>query len=121
MISKFEKYSVAKIWLFSLIAYLGGSLVITLIDFFGEWWFKIAWPHGSDLFPNMILGYPLLSIQLLAVYFLISAGAKTYTAYRGIKGALLSLTLVLLTGVISLSAFIFGAYWYQFELMGRSM
>lgn len=121
MINKLKKYSVIKIWFISLVIFLGSTLVLTIVDFIGERWLKVTWPSGPDLFPNQILGYPLFVIQLLALALLITAGAKTYTTFKGIKGALLSLILILSTGISCFFTYAFLAFWYQFELMGRSM
>lgn len=121
MINRFKKYSIAKMWFLSWVIFLGSTLVITLLDYFGERWLNIAWPRGADAYPNMILGIPLFFIQLLAAYLLISAGVKTYNTYKGLKGVLFALALIFSTGLSCLLIYALIGFWYQLDFMGRSM
>ena len=121
MLRKYKHNSASFLWAISLAIFVAGTMVVSIVDYVGEKSFNVSWLRGPDLFPNMILGYPLLLVQLIAILLLIMAGVKIYDKYKGAKGLILGITIVIETSIVCFFAYIIGAYWYQFELMGRSM
>jgi hypothetical protein len=122
MLKEIYKTSTAvQLWILSLVLFFGATLFIVIIDFIGDRWFQVSWARGPDLFPNMVLGYPLLFLQLFSVAALYASGIKIYRRYGNIKGVALGVSSVLLTGVISFIFYIVFAFWYQFSFMGRPM
>ncbi len=121
MFSKLKTYSAVRMWLNSLSYFVGGTLAAAIFDYVGVRWLNIDWPGGPNIFPNKILGIPLVLIQLVAVGFLVAAGIKLYTEYKGVKGFVFGVALVLCTGICYFLFYFIFPYWYQIDLMGRTI
>ena len=117
----FSNYTVAELWFFSIIVFWAATILIMFIDFAGEKWFGISWSAGPDLFPNLILGYPLALLQLFSAISLLVAGFKFFLSQKTIVGGIIAALIVFTTGAACYIGFALLGFWYQSVFMGRSI
>lgn len=113
------KFTVLRWWLLAVLSFWLATLLFVLADFAGARWFGVTWPSGPDIFPNMILGYPLALFQILATLFLVASGVRLAGNRTGIKGVALGTALVMVTGAVCFVAYALFALWYHIDLMNR--
>ncbi|WP_299873035.1 hypothetical protein [uncultured Cocleimonas sp.] len=117
----FKHTTTFRLWVTSILLFWVITLFITFIDYIGDKWFDIEWARGADMFPNMILGYPLFIIQLLSSLILIASGVKIYSVNKQWQGIILGVISVLTTATVCFLVYAIFAYWYHADFMGRSI
>lgn len=110
-----------QLWMRAVLLFWVSTFIITFIDYAGWNWFDVSWLSGSYLFPNKILGPILVLLHVASFILLVLSGRKIFNTRGGYVGFTVSSFIVIFTGAICYSAFLFWVLWYHLKVLGKTI
>jgi hypothetical protein len=108
-----------RLMMLALAIFWGAFVFFAAIDFAGQHFFQIQWPTGPDIFPNAILGFPLILLQIFsAILFLFSAW-RTAQRIGGLKGWIIAGGSSALLMILCFLLYSLLCVYYSLEIAGR--
>ena len=117
MIQTFKKTSTFRLWLFSILIFWGGTTIFYFIDYIADKWLGIIFFREYFLISFLSLSI----IQLFSGVILIASGIKMYSSEKKLQSIILGVISVLATATVCFLVYIFFAFVYSVDFMGRSL